>query len=172
MQFNDNYIDFLNWMKDLYDAGALDPEFALGNADTSKWKAGNSVAYLCQWYNWNQSADLTSNRIFDKSCPDTYEAWCLKPVEGPKAYTVSPNYTDVIPVSQSVLLVLRRRLKRLWKYSMELMRHIQDIMILIKYGVEVVHYTLLEDGTRDNSTDPEMGEKCKKAMLADGIRYS
>ena len=42
MQFNEKYIDFLNWMKDLYDAGALDPEFALGNADTSKFKAGNS----------------------------------------------------------------------------------------------------------------------------------
>ena len=63
MQFDEKYIDFLNWMKDLYDADVLDPEFALGNADTSKWKAGNSVAYLCQWYNWNQSADLTSNKV-------------------------------------------------------------------------------------------------------------
>ena len=66
MQFQDSYIDFLNWMKDLYDAGAIDPEFALNNSDTSKWKAGNSVAFLSAWYNWNQSADLTSNKIFDR----------------------------------------------------------------------------------------------------------
>ena len=35
MMLTDGYVDFLNWMKDLYDAGVLDPEFALANAETS-----------------------------------------------------------------------------------------------------------------------------------------
>lgn len=151
MQFDKNYINFLNWMKDLYDADVLDPEFALGNSDTSKWKAGNSVAYLCQWYNWNQSADLVSNKVFDKNTPDTYEAWCLMPVEGPEGYTVSPNYTDIdscIAISSSCSEEKIQKILEVFNQTEETMPGYNDLML---FGVEGVNYKLLEDGTKDNS---------------------
>lgn len=153
IQFNDKYIDFLNWMKDLFDAGAIDPEFALNNVDTSKWKSGNSVSLLAQWYNWNQSADLTSNKVFDESTPDTYEAWGLMPVEGPEAYTISPNYSDI---DQAIAINA--------KCSEEKIQKILDVfnatdekypgyMDILLYGVKDMHYTLLEDGTKDTTDD-------------------
>lgn len=165
MQFDEKYIDFLNWMKDLYDADVLDPEFALGNADTSKWKAGNSVAYLCQWYNWNQSADMTSNKVFDKNTPDTYEAWCLMPVEGPEAYTVSPNYTDIdscIAISSSCSEEKIQKILEVFNHTEESMPGYDNLM---RFGVEGVNYKLLEDGTMDTSSDPKMGELNKQGYV-------
>lgn len=159
MQFNEKYIDFLNWMKDLYDAGALDPEFALGNADTSKFKAGNSVAFLNQWYNWNQSADLTSNRIFDSSCPDTYAAWALMPVEGPEAYTVSPNYSDIdscIAISSTCSEEKIQKILQAFDGTEEEYPGYNDV---IKYGVEGVNYEVMEDGTKNSSVDDEMKKR-------------
>lgn len=160
MQFKDEYIDFLNWMKDLYDAGAIDPEFALNNADTSKWKAGNSVAVLGQWYNWNQSADLTSNKIFDESTPDTNEAWCLKPVEGPKANAISPNYTDVdscIAINAKCSDEKIEKILEVFNQTEETFPGYDSIMM---DGVEGLHYELMEDGTK--STDKEEFKKAKQ----------
>ncbi|HIU74444.1 MAG TPA: hypothetical protein IAC62_01020 [Candidatus Pelethocola excrementipullorum] len=153
LQFKDEYIDFLNWVKDLYDAGVIDPEFALNNADTSKWKAGNSVAYLAPWYNWNQSADLTSNRLFDESTPEGYKAWCLMPVKGPKAYTVSPNYTDVdscIAISASCSEEKIEKIMDIFNGTEETYPGYNNLM---SDGVEGTHYTLLEDGTKDTTDE-------------------
>lgn len=158
MQFSDKYIDFLNWMKALYEAEVLDPEFALGNADTSKFKAGNSVAYLNAWYNFNQSEDLTSNKIFDKNTPDTYEAWELMPVKGPEAYTVSPNYTDVdscIAISANCSEEKIQKILEVFNGTEETHPGYNE---LLSDGVEGVHYKLLQDGTKDTS-DTTMGQK-------------
>ena len=158
MQFNPKYLDFLNWMKDLYDAGAIDPEFALGNDTTSKFKAGNSVAFLNAWYNFNQSEDLTSNKIFDKSTPDTYKAWELMPVQGPEGYVVSPNSTDVdscIAISSSCSEEKIQKILQVFNGTEEAYPGYNSVM---KDGVEGIHYTLLEDGTKDTS-DETMGQK-------------
>jgi len=158
IQFNEKYIDFLKWVKDLYDADVLDPEFALGNSDTSKYRAGNSVALLNAWYNFNQSEDLTSNKIYDKNTPDTYEAWELMPVKGPEAYTVSPNYTDIdscIAISSNCSDEKIRKILEVFNGTEEA---IPGYNILLSDGVEGVHYKLLEDGTRDSS-DEDMGRK-------------
>lgn len=164
IQFDENYIDFLNWMKDLYDAGVIDSEFALGNADTSKWKAGRSVAFLNQWYNWNQSEDLVSNKVFDSGTSDTYEAWCLLPVEGPEAYTVSPNYTDVdscIAISASCSEEKIQKILEVFNGTEESIPGYNTVMA---NGIEDVHYTLLEDGTFDTS-DETMGVKRKEGYV-------
>ena len=158
MQFNEKYIDFLNWVKDLYDAGVIDPEFALNNSDTSKWKAGNSIAYLATWYNWNQSADLVSDKNFYESAPEGCEAWCLKPVKGPEAYAVSPNYTDIdscIAISADCSEEKLEKIMDMFNATEEKYPGYNDVM---KYGIQDVHYTLLDDGTKD-TTD----EKYKKA---------
>lgn len=157
MQFKDEYINFLNWMKDLYDAGAIDPEFALANADTSKWKAGNSVAYLTAWYNWNQSADLTSNKIFDESTGPELKAWCLMPVKGDKAYTVSPNYTDIdscIAISAKCSEEKIKKIMEVFNATEETYPGYDSVMM---DGVQDVHYTLKEDGTKN--TDDEVFKK-------------
>lgn len=153
IQFNDKYLDFLNWMKDLYAAGALDPEFALNNSDTSNWKSGNSVAYLGTWYNWNQSADLTSNKVFDASTADDLEAWCLMPVEGESAYSVYPNYTDIdscIAISASCSDEKIAKIMEVFNGTEETY---PGYNLMMTDGVEGIHYTLLEDGTRDTSDE-------------------
>ncbi len=158
MQFADGYLDFLNWMKDLYDAGVIDPEFSLGNADTSKWKAGNSVAYLTAWYNWNQSADLTSNKIFDSGTPDTYKAWCLLPVEGPKGMTVSANSYDIDSCIAISSACSEEKIQKILEVFNGTEEQYPGYDMLMANGIEGVHYKLLDDGTVDTS-DEVMGQK-------------
>lgn len=159
MQFNDKYIDFLNWMKELYDAGVLDPEFALNNSDTSKFKAGNSIALLNAWYNFNQSEDLTSNKIFDKSLPDTYKAWELMPIEGPETYTISPNATDVDSCIAISANCPEEKIQKILEVFNGTEEQYPGYNVLMSDGVEGIHYALLEDGTRDSTTDETMGQK-------------
>lgn len=164
MQFNPKYIDFLNWMKDLYDAGVLDPEFALGNADTSKFKAGNSVAYVNEWYSWNQSADKTSNKIFDKNTPDTYTAWALMPVQGPEAVTAVPNPSDVDSCIAISAHCSEEKIQKIMEVFNATEESHPGYDLLLKDGVEGVHYILLEDGTRD-TTDETIGQKRKEGYV-------
>lgn len=164
MQFNPKYIDFLNWMKDLYDAGVLDSEFALGNADTSKFKAGNSVAYVNEWYSWNQSADKTSNKIFDKNTPDTYTAWALLPVQGPEGMTVVPNTSDVDSCIAISANCSQEKIDKIMQVFNATEEAYPGYDLLLKDGVEGVHYTLLEDGTRDTS-DETIGQKRKEGYV-------
>ncbi|MCR4576996.1 MAG: extracellular solute-binding protein [Clostridiales bacterium] len=149
--FDKNYINFLNWMKDLYDAGVLDPEFALSNSDTSKWKGGRSVAYLTAWYNWNQSADLVTNRIFDKVCPDTYEAWCLMPVEGDNGIVISANSSDIdscIAISARVAED-EAKLAKIFQVFCATEEEYPGYNLVMSDGVEGIHYAVLEDGSLD-----------------------
>ncbi len=151
IQFNDKYIDFLDWMKGLFDANVLDPEFALGNADTSKWKGGKSVGFLTAWYNWNQSADRTSNKIFDESTPESYEAWCLMPFQGPATYAVSANSSDIdaaIAVNSKVSAEKAAKIMEAFNGTEEAYPGYNDVMA---NGVEGLHYELKADGTKDSS---------------------
>ncbi len=153
IQFNDKYLDFLNWMKDLFDAGALDPEFALNNSDTSNWKAGNSVAYLGTWYNWNQSEDLTTNRIFDEGAGEGLKAWCLMPVEGESTYTIFPSYTDIdscIAISSSCSEEKIQKIMEVFNGTEEAY---PGYDLMMSDGVEGIHYVVLEDGTRTTTDD-------------------
>jgi len=151
IQFNPKYIDFLNWMKKLYDAGVLDKEFALGNAETSKWKGGRSVAYLTAWYNWNQSADRVSNKIFDASTPDTYEAWCLLPVKGPEGYAISANSYDIDSCIAINSKCDEKKIQKIMQVFNGTEEDYPGYDLLITDGVEGMHYDLLPDGTRDTS---------------------
>ena len=151
--FDENYINFLNWMKDLYDAGVLDPEFALSNSDTSKWKGGRSVAFLTAWYNWNQSADLVTNRIFDKVCPDTYECWCLMPVTGDNGIVISANSSDIdscIAISANVDEAKLQKILQVFCATEEEYPGYNDVM---SYGVDGLHFDFDENGTRVKNDD-------------------
>lgn len=152
MQFSDKYIDFLNFMKDLYDGGALDPEFALNNSDTSNWKNGNSVAYLGAWYNWNQSEDRVSNRIFEASVDEKAQAWCMMPVKGPEGYAISPNYTDIdscIAISSKCSDDKIKKILEVFNGTEEKYPGYNDLMM---NGIEGTHYKKLSDGSIDTSS--------------------
>ena len=143
--FADGYLEFLEWMKSFYDKGVLDPEFALDQKDPSNWKAGKSVAFLSAWYNWNQSADRVTGKIFDKNTPDTYEAWCLLPVKGPRGYTVSVDpygFGEAIAVNSNVDDAKLQKIVEVFHSTGE------DYISVLKNGVEGLHYDLADDGTR------------------------
>lgn len=164
MQFADGYLDFLNWMKDLYSAGVIDQEFSLNNSDTSNWKTGNSVAFLNAWYNWNQSEDLVSNKNFKSSTPDTYEAWCLLPVEGPKELAITANAYDIdaaIAISSSCS---EEKIQKILQVFNGTEQEYPGYDLVIAEGVEGIHYKLLEDGTIDTS-DESMGKKRKEGYV-------
>ncbi len=147
--FADGYSDFLDFMKDLYDAGAIDPEFILNQGDNSKWQSGKSVACIRQWYNWNQSADLVSNKIFDKSLPDTYEAWCLLPVEGPKGYLTNVEAYGFSPARAISAKCSDAKINKILEV---ICATGEEYMNYLKFGVEDIHFRWEDDvRVRDDS---------------------
>ena len=158
IMFDPNYINFLDWMKDLYDAGVLDPEFALGNSETSKWKGGRSVAYLTAWYNWNQSADRVTNRIFDSVCPDEYEAWCIMPVTGDNAIVISANSSDIdscIAISAAAAED-EAKLAKIFEVFCATEEAFPGYNNVLSYGVEGLHFYFDEDGTRKKTDEQKV----------------
>lgn len=164
MQFADGYLDFLNWMKDLYSAGVIDQEFSLNNSDTSNWKAGNSVAFLNAWYNWNQSEDLVTNKNFKSSTPDTYEAWCLLPVEGPKGLAITANAYDIDSAIAISSACSEEKIQKILQVFNGTEQEYPGYDLVMAEGVEGIHYKLLEDGTIDTS-DETMGQKRKEGYV-------
>ena len=151
--FDPNYINFLDWMKDLYDAGAIDPEFALSNSETSKWKGGRSVAFLTAWYNWNQSADRVTNRIFDSVCPDDYEAWCLLPVQGDNAIVISANSSDIDSCVAISAACDEEKLQKIFQVFCATEEEYPGYTDILSYGVEGLHFYFAEDGTRQKTDE-------------------
>jgi len=150
--FADGYADFLTWMKDLYDAKAIDPEFVLNQTDNSKWKAGKSIAYANTWYNWNQSE---TNNIFDDSVDASAQAWCLTPVKGPKQYAIT---VDNYGFGEAVAINANVSDEKLAKI-MEVINHTEeDYIDVLLYGVEGMHYDFDADGNRA-STDEQKTAK-------------
>lgn len=137
--FADGYTDFMDWMKELYDAGAIDPEFILNQTEVSEWRGGKSVADLNAWYNWNQSEDRVTNKIFDENLPDTCETWCLLPVKGPKGYAVS---LDSFGFGEAIAINARcseEKVRRILEVFNQTGDEYMDVMM---NGVEGVHYDL------------------------------
>lgn len=147
--FAEGFTDFMDWMKVFYDAGAMDPEFIMNQSDVSKFKAGKSVSFLNAWYNWNQSEDLTTNKIFDKNTPDTYEAYCLMPVKGPKGYAVSIDsygFGECIAINSKVSEAKLRKILEVFNKTGD------EYMDVLLYGVEGLHFDWV-DGSRISSDE-------------------
>lgn len=153
--FAGGYLDFMNWMKDMYDEGVIDPEFIMKQTDVSSWKAGKSVAYLNAWYNWNQSEDKVVNKLFDKNTPDTYEAWCLMPVKGPKGYTLNLHaygFGEAIAINANCSEAKIRKIMEVFNATGE---EYDDIML---NGVEGLHYNIV-DGARVADEDQKIAKQ-------------
>lgn len=141
--FMKEYDDFLLWVKKLYDAGAIDPEFVLGQTDNSSFVAGKSVAKMHNWYVWNQSEDLVTKKYFDKSVEDSAQVWAMLPVKGPKSYTVSidtgAGYSNPVMISKNVSE------ENLPRVIDALCRTSEDYIWMLHNGLEGIHYTLTDD---------------------------
>lgn len=134
------YRDFLLWMKKLYDAKAIDPEFALEQKG-SQFSEGNSAVMIHVWWNWKQSeTDSPFNSETRAKNPEA-RAWGLMPIQGPKAYaaTMKPFNRPAL-ISKKVLEADIPRILALFDYTASAEhRELADI------GIEGVHHEV-KDG--------------------------
>lgn len=138
--FMPEYNDFLLWMKKLYDAKAIDPEFSLEQGG-SKFSDGNSAAMVHVWWNWKQGPDESpfSDEMRAKN-PDA-RAWGLLPVQGPKAYT-----TTIKPFNRPALISSKVKkediphILQLFDYAAS-----QEHSELSNNGIEGIHHEV-KDG--------------------------
>jgi len=141
--FMPEYKDFLLWMKKLYDAKAIDPEFALEQGG-SKYSEGKSAAKIGTWWGW---AEGTDDSVFsDAFKADHPEAKTigLIPLKGPKAYTVAIN-----PFNRPALITKKNvkeedlpRVLQLFDYAAS-----ETHREMTMYGIEGVHHTV-ENGVK------------------------
>jgi putative aldouronate transport system substrate-binding protein len=138
--FMPEYKDFLLWMKDLYDAGAIDPEFPL-QQKSSSFAEGLSAAKIHDWWSWKQGPQETpfSDALTAKN-PEA-RAWAFLPVEGPKGHTVAvrpfqrPALVNAKVTDEEIPAVLT-----LFNYTAS-----EDYRELTRFGVEGIHHKV-EDG--------------------------
>ncbi len=163
--FAKEYDNFLLWVKKLYDAGAIDPEFVLNQTANSSFVGGKSCVKMHTWYVWNQSADLVTKKYFDKSVEDTAQVWGMLPVKGEKSYTLSINYgagyDNPVMISKSV------KEENLPRIIDALCRTDEAYLKMLNYGIEGLHYTLDTDGVTLLPTTDEQAV-AKKAGYVGG----
>lgn len=86
--FMPEYKDYLQWLKGLYDAGAIHPEFALGQGG-GKFLDGTAGVLAFRWH-----ALVKAERPhveFAEAVRDEAEPMLIKPVKGSKMWTVEAN---------------------------------------------------------------------------------
>jgi putative aldouronate transport system substrate-binding protein len=137
--FMPEYKDFLKWMKKLYDAKAIDPEFALGQYANSDFVKGKSALKMHTWWNWDQSEDGLTKRFFNSSVTPEARTWAFMPIKGPKAYT-----TGINPGFENPLVISSKVKKEDVPRVLEVVNgHTDDeFQKFLSYGTEGVHYTM------------------------------
>ncbi|MBT2757843.1 extracellular solute-binding protein [Mesobacillus foraminis] len=133
--FMPEYKDFLLWMKDLFDAGAIDPELPLQQGGSS-FSKGLSAAQIHDWWSWKQGPQETP---FDEALrtenPDV-RAWAFLPVKGPKGYMVSTRpFQRPALVNSSVTDEEIPQLLKLLDYTAS-----EDYRKLTRFGIEGIHH--------------------------------
>jgi putative aldouronate transport system substrate-binding protein len=156
--FMPEYKDFLGWVKNLYDQGAIDPEFALNQIKTSSFEDGMSATRIKNWRDWNQSEDLVTTKWFAVHVPIGAEVWGFGPVMGPKAPMISIG--DGSGMNQPVMISKKFPEQNLDRLLQALCRDDQDYLWFLHYGLEGTHYTMV-DGQPSAITDDQKAEKNK-----------
>lgn len=151
--FMPEYKDFLSWVKKLYDAGAIDPEFILNQTANSSFEEGNSVTRFGPWQNWNQS---DTNKWFKSSVTDEAKVWAIGPIEGPKGPTITigtgSGYSNPVAISSKFDAANMDRLLQ------ALCQTDEDYLWFLHYGLEGTHYHLV-DGKPVADTEEEKAAK-------------
>lgn len=95
--FMPEYKDWLNFMRDLYEAGAINPEFALGQNNADWQEKGKAATKTWRWHVCGEMKDPQTGELRPAdmkagSNPDgKIKVINAPPVLGPKAYTVDAN---------------------------------------------------------------------------------
>lgn len=163
--FMDEYDDFLLWMKKLYDNGAIDPEFVLGQTQNSSFVGGKSTVKMHSWYVWNQSEDLVTKKYFEQHVEDTAEVWGMLPVKGPNGYTLNigtgTGYDNPVMISKKVP---KEDVQRIVD---SICRDDDEYLFMLHNGLEGVHHSLEDDGVTFKPSTDEQAE-AKKAGYVGG----
>jgi putative aldouronate transport system substrate-binding protein len=86
--FTPEYKDYLAWLKKLYNAKAIHPEFALGQKSAT-FKSGTAAAVVHRWHSLLPAEKPYAK--FENSVDPGAKAVLIKPVKGPKMYSVDAN---------------------------------------------------------------------------------
>lgn len=138
--FMPEYKNFLLWMKKLYDAKAIDPEFALEQKG-SNFSDGNSAAMIHVWWNWKQGPNESPFSKEMRAKNPEARAWGLLPLQGPKAYT-----TTIKPFNRPALISSKvkkddiPRILELFDYAAS-----KEHRELSNIGIEGIHHEV-KDG--------------------------
>lgn len=154
--FMPEYKDFLLWVKRLYDAGAIDPEFVLNQPQNSSFEDGKSAVRFKNWRDWNQSEDLVTTKWFAQSVEPTAQVWAIGPLAGPKAPTVSVG--NGAGISQAVMISSKFPEKDLDRLLWAICRDDADYLWFLHYGLEDIHYTMV-DGQPSAITEEQKAAK-------------
>lgn len=155
--FMPQFDQFLLWMRNLYKAGAIDPEFTLGQGGSS-FKNGDSAASVKEWWGWEQ-APKTKKSPFSPSYlsqnPNA-RAWGLLPLKGPDGYTVTVEpfqwpimISSKVPNSEVPTILKFLNFTASAKYYNQTQLGVKGIDYTIIHGKPVVNPTKMHQ-TADN----------------------
>lgn len=131
--FVSEYKDFLTWLKKLYDAKVIDPEFPLGQG-ASEFGKGKSVAINHTWQTFIQSPNFN---LLKDAGPDA-TSLLLSPLQGPKGHAIdfSPGFGYPALVSSKLPKEDIPRLLEFWDYTAS-----PEHKEFTTWGIKDVHYT-------------------------------
>ncbi|WP_135554363.1 extracellular solute-binding protein [Paenibacillus cymbidii] len=137
--FMPEYKNFLAWVKKLYDAKAIDPEFPLGQG-ASVFNDGKAVGANHTYQTWIQSP---GRNFLDKAGPGA-TAMLLMPLSGPKAHALdfSPGFGYPGLVSSKFPKEDLPRLLKFWDYAAS-----DEWFDVTTWGLENIHYKV-ENGKK------------------------
>lgn len=141
--FMPEYTQYLLWLKKLYDAKAIHPEFALGSG--AEYRKGQTVAKAHRWHSFVSTADPSNAVVPFIGVMDTAaDSVLIPPVKGPKGWAVDANIGFYI---QTVIhsAVGQENVPRYLKLIDQLAS--PEYKALAAYGVEGVHY-VQKDGRK------------------------
>jgi len=87
--FMPEYKDFLTWVKNLYDAGAINPEFPL-EQNNQDFLNGKAATIIFRWHAYVQ-CENTPGGNFSEEAPEEADVFQIPPIMGPKGWAVEAN---------------------------------------------------------------------------------
>ncbi len=95
--FTPEFVDYLKWLRTLYEAGAINPEFPLGQ-NNPDWANGKAALIMFRWHAYLPVSEEGQEEgicppagCFSAEAPEDAYTLPIPPVKGPKAWTVDAN---------------------------------------------------------------------------------
>lgn len=144
--FMPEYKQYLLWLKKLYDAKAIDPEFAL-TADADAYKLGKAAARAHRWHSYAAAENSRMTTVpFAAHVDPAADSVLIPPVKGPRGWAVDANigfYTQTVIRAKGNEGNIPRYLKLIDRLAAPEFRE------LVSNGIEGVHH-VVKDGRKHN----------------------